>query len=848
MVVRRFMEGQHRGCGRGARHRCLAPVPGARAGSRRVVSARVSQRTLIGMLIVVAALGAMSGPMAAQETGGGAGPVARGKVVVEHETGDVDLPAAAAPLVSIAGSVSDSGRGSALGDARIELLGVGRSFGTRSTSDGHFRLGAIPAGRYTLRITRLGYEPFVLEDIPVAGKPGQSALNVAMRQRTVALSEMVITPGQFGLLQRGVSGTQAMSRASLQSVPQLGEDIYRAVSRLPGVTTDDFSAKFGVRGASGNDLYVTLDGLELVEPFHMKDVGGAFSIIDIQTLGQASLNTGGFSAEYGDKLGGVFTLTTTDPSTEGVHGSVAVSAMNARATLQGQFAGGKGGWVLSARPGYLDFALKATEMRDSIQPRYYDLFAKATYGLAGGGRLAIHALRAGDTFKYLKRDEPNIFSGYGSSYAWATWDQPFLDTRLRMQSVVSASAISWQRHGENHLPDGEQTAMIDDARSLDRIGVRQDWTFDASRSVLFKWGFDAKRESAAYDYVRVMGVLQPDGTRTGRDDSLSTIVAPRADKLAFYFAPRVQLLRSLVVEAGARLDRSSLTDESIVSPRLNVSWQPLDRTTVRAAWGGYSQSQSLFSLQAEDGVKSFGRAERAEQRTLGVEQGLWNGVSARVEAYERLLTRARATYVNVGGDMWLFPELLWDRTLIDRTAGRDRGVELSLVRKEARRADWSVSYALASSMDQIAGAWVPRASDVRHTVQGDWSFHPVSGSWRLSVGGVWHSGWPYTPTVLHVDTTSASPTDLAITTWRTPGALNSMRLRPYQRVDVRWTKYFHPAVGQLSVFGEVYNLLGTVNARGFWRDAAVRDGQVVLTTGEIHQWPRLPVAGFSWQF
>jgi TonB dependent receptor/TonB-dependent Receptor Plug Domain len=686
----------------------------------------------------------------------------------------------------------------------------------------------------------------VLDDVHLLRGRSDAALDVAMRQRTVALSEMVVTPGQFGLLQN-VTETRSMSRESLESVPQLGEDIYRAVARLPGVTTDDFSAKFGVRGMSGDALYVTLDGLELVEPFHMKDVGGAFSIIDIQTLGQASLNTGGFSAEYGDKLAGVFTLTTTDPSTEGVHGSVAVSAMNARATLQGQFAGGKGGWILSARPGYLDFALKATEMRDSIQPRYYDLFAKATYDVAGGGRVAIHALRAGDSFKYLKRDQPNLSSGYGSSYAWATWDQPFFASRLRMQSVVSASAISWQRHGEYHTPDGVQTALIDDARSLDRIAIRQDWTLDASRSVLFKWGFDAKREAASYDYFRVLGVAQSDKPREG-SDSVSTMLAPRADKLALYFAPRVQLLRSLVVEAGARLDRSSLTDEAIVSPRLNLSWQPLDRTTVRAAWGGYSQSQSLFSLQAEDGVTSFGRAERAEQRTLGVEQGMWRGVSGRAEAYERLLTRARATYMNVGGDMWLFPELLWDRTLIDRTAGRDRGVELSFAHKEARRADWAVSYALASSMDQIAGAWVPRASDVRHTVQGDWSFHPVSGSWRLSVGGVWHSGWPYTPTVLHVDTTSTSATDLAITTWRTPGALNSMRLRPYQRLDVRWTKYFHPAVGQLSVFGEVYNLLGTVNARGFWRDAVVRDGQVVLTTGEIHQWPRLPVAGFNWQF
>jgi hypothetical protein len=223
-------------------------------------------------------------------------------------------------------------------------------------------------------------------------------------------------------------------------------------------------------------------------------------------------------------------------------------------------------------------------------------------------------------------------------------------------------------------------------------------------------------------------------------------------------------------------------------------------------------------------------------------------VTARIEAYERRLTSARAKYANVGGDMWLFPEIVWDRTFIDRTAGRDRGVEVQLSRKDAPRADWSVSYALASSTDEIGGAWVPRSMDERHAVHGDWSLHPTNGSWRLSLGGVWHSGWPYTPALLQVDTVSASPADLAITATRTPGALNSMRLRPYHRIDVRWTKYFHLASGQLSMFGEVYNVLGTVNARGFWRDAEVKDGQVVLTSGEIHQWPRLPVAGFNWQF
>ena len=396
-------------------------------------------RASLVMLPVVVALALLPGRLSAQGAVRTDQPTDSGKVVIERSHGDIELPAIepdasrstptgagtsarsarAARLVRVGGMVRDTSDGATLGGARIELLGT--RFSARSGEDGQFRLGLVPAGSYTVRVTRIGYEPVTIADVALPQGNDEAPLGVSMQKRTVALSEMVITPGHFGLLQNGLASSQSLSRETLETIPQLGEDIYRAVSRLPGVTADDFSAKFGVRGGTGDELYVSLDGLELVEPFHLKDVGGAFSIVDIQTLGTASLNTGGFSAEYGDRLAGVFTLTTSDPRNDGVHGSIGVSAMNARATLQGGFAGGKGGWLLSARPGYLDVALKFTEIRDSIRPRYHDLFAKATYDLPGGGRIALHALHAGDSFKFLKKDEPNIFSKYGSNYAWATW-------------------------------------------------------------------------------------------------------------------------------------------------------------------------------------------------------------------------------------------------------------------------------------------------------------------------------------------------------------------------------------------------------------------------------------------
>jgi len=318
-------------------------------------------------------------------------------------------------------------------------------------------------------------------------------------------------------------------------------------------------------------------------------------------------------------------------------------------------------------------------------------------------------------------------------------------------------------------------------------------------------------------------------------------------KTALYFAPRFQLFPSLTAEVGVRYDHNTFPQESIVSPRLNLSWTPLAGTTVRGAWGKYAQSEALFGLHAQDGDTTFARAERAEQRILGVEHAFPFGMSGRIEAYDKRRTHARADYTNASGDIRLFPELSWDRLRIDRTAGRDRGVELQLSRAGGEQVDWSVGYALASSVDTVGGRAVPRSFDQKHAVHLDWSFHPVSNAWRLSVGGVWHSGWPYTPTKFLVDTiVNGSKTLLNYNP--TPGALNSERLPAYQRVDARFTRYVNTRSGRWSVFGEVYNLFDTVNIRGLTKNASVIGPRVSIRTVEVTQWPRLPIAGLTWEF
>ena len=66
------------------------------------------------------------------------------------------------------------------------------------------------------------------------------------------------------------------------------------MTRLPGVSSSDFSSRFTVRGGEDDEILITLDGMPLYEPFHQRDYsGGLFSIVDIETLQGIELNTGG---------------------------------------------------------------------------------------------------------------------------------------------------------------------------------------------------------------------------------------------------------------------------------------------------------------------------------------------------------------------------------------------------------------------------------------------------------------------------------------------------------------------------------------------------------------------------
>jgi len=727
----------------------------------------------------------------------------------------------------------------------VHLMFRDTRFESTSNDSGSFSFGRVPAGTYRLSASRIGFEP--LERTIVVDGHDQS-IDLAMTAIAIPLAAVIVTPGYFGIMQSGIGSSQTLTRAQIETVPQLGEDAYRALGRLPGVASQDFSAKFAVRGEPADELLVTLDGLPLVEPFHLKDMGDALSIVDLASLRGVELITGGPPAEYGDQLAGVFRLHTLAPRVDRARTSLGVSLTNVRGMSQGGFAGGRGAWLVSGRRGYLDLAFKIAHLADSLYPRYNDLFGKVTYALPRGD-LAVHVLRAADALRYQDSREPRLDSKHFSDYVWGTYTGDL--GSWRTEAVAWYGSLDRRRSGDGVDLNQEFTGVrVTDSRSFGTFGLKNDWSIPLGDRALFKFGADLRHERAEYAYTRRIErrIIADHGFLT-RIDTVADNLAPSGDVTAVYAAQRVRPIESLTLEAGLRYDRASATDDAALGPRLNVAWQPNDNSAFRISWGDYSQRQAIYDLQVQDGVQTFSHAEHAKQIVAGSEHTLPRGLTARIEAYSRRLSGIRPRYINATTNITAFPELGYDRVLLAPTDGRSQGVELSLAQPAGSHIDWTASYVRSSAMQVVNGIRTPRPNDQPHAVHVDWSAHSTSNKWRFTTSAIWHTGWPYTPDAIRIDTVVVTPnnTTFAHASW-TSGQVYSRRLPSYQRLDARWTRFFDTHSGRVSVFVDVYNVFNRTNVRDVRTNVSINRLAVSYGDEARELLPRIPSFGVNWEF
>ena len=743
----------------------------------------------------------------------------------------------------------------------VPLLGAEVGLDPRVTksvsadSEGRFTLRAVPEGSYRVIAAAPGFAPGEVS-IELSRESPSPELIIRLHAREVTLDSIDVV-GSYSIGRDAPARASALTAEELRELPHFGDDIVRAVTVLPGVTSNDASAEFNVRGSLSREVRYEIDGLEIFEPYHLRDYQGIFSIIDPDMLGGVDLYTGGFPVEYGDRSAGVLDLTTFTPSRRSYE--VGLSLLSAWGSAADRWE--RGSYFASVRRGWLDIVLdiageeeSETETRRGRGPTYWDVLSKVSFDLGPAQDLMVQALLSSDSNDEFEREledggfeEERTNSSYGNDYLWAR-HVALLGDNAVAESMVSIGRVDRDRRAAEESPSRD--FEIRDVRSQDVLQARQDFSWQLGDQHLVKSGWEARRYEAEYDYFNELALIDVVASAFGVEPITQFTGTFESDHLGLYLADRWEITPRFVIEAGARWDRHSLTDEDHVSPRINGLLDLGSGWRGRFAWGHFYQSQRPNELQVEDGETTFLGAERAEHRILGLER-TFRARSAswevRLEAYQRLIEDVRPRFENVFQTFVLNPETANDRILIEPGAAEAHGAELFLTRRGGGTFNWWINYAWSESKDTIDGRDVLRATDQTHAVNLGASWRPTP-RWSFSAVWIYNTGWPTTPVSAALGTgPDGEPIAIPVV-----GDLRSVRLADYHRLDVRASRRFARKRSVFELFIDVQNLYNRRNDAGFevdGNDFLIDDrGQAVYETSPETWLPLVPSFGVSWTF
>ncbi|MDR1652950.1 MAG: carboxypeptidase-like regulatory domain-containing protein [Prevotellaceae bacterium] len=217
-------------------------------------------------------------------------------------------------LRQIRGTVIDEASGEPIEFAAAVLTDVNPVVGTQTDSAGRFVLNNLPAGRYNLKISCLGYDPAIVAEILLTSAK-DAVVEVRLKESVVSMQEVVVTPK---VNKSAPLNAMTIASGRLLSVEEASrfaggmDDPARLAAAFAGVSSDVGNNGIVVRGNAPKSLQWRMEDVEIPNPNHFAEVttfgGGGLTSLSSNVLGNSDFFTGAFSAEYGNALSGVFDM------------------------------------------------------------------------------------------------------------------------------------------------------------------------------------------------------------------------------------------------------------------------------------------------------------------------------------------------------------------------------------------------------------------------------------------------------------------------------------------------------------------------------------------------------------
>ncbi len=652
---------------------------------------------------------------------------------------------------SIYGKVTDAVSNQPLIGVNIILEGT--NFGAATDLNGRYEINDVPTRTYRIKASIIGYSSKTKTDIFVrSSKPVEVDFNLA--EEVIKLQDVTVRSEYFSKAPTEVNSVRSLSYEEIRRSPGGFEDVIRALSILPGVAQADPGRNdLVVRGGAPSENLYIVDGIEIPNINHFGTqgaAGGPLSYINLDFVKETTFSTGGFSAEYGDKLSSVLKINLRKGREDRLGGKATISASMFGLNLEGPISKNSN-FIFSARRSYLDFIFKAAGF--GFVPEYYDVISKADFKLDNSNSISFLFLGAFDNVKYFNQ----------------TADQRFDNSRiLGSDQKQYATGISYQHLIQNGFFNIVLSRTFVDYNTLQRDSLlnpifknisreqenslKADLVYKFSSSTEISAGLEGKLAKFEAD------VLIPDFVTSFGDtlpiNSLNT--NDYYSKASAYINLNNIFFNRLKTNLGLRLDYfNPLEKKFYFGPRISASYVLTDLTSINASSGIYYQSPSYIWLAVNENKNNL-KNIRANHLILGIDHLLREDALIKLEGfykwyydYPTSLIRPYLILANTGagfsGSDNNFSSFGLE-PLTDKGKGVSRGIELSVQKKLSDLQFYGI-FSLTYSETRFTpldGITRPGVYDQKWilNLSGGYKFNE---KWEASMKFRFASGSPYTP-------------------------------------------------------------------------------------------------------
>lgn len=524
----------------------------------------------------------------------------------------------------------------------------GTTMGAATDHNGLYSITKVPVGDYTIIVRSLEFDSIA---VPVTVRDNQiTAKSVYLEKRTVQIQEVDISAKKEEAKTDPRVSVTSVTPKEIGVIPSVGgePDIAQFLQIIPGVIfTGDQGGQLYIRGGSPVQTKVLLDGITIYNPFHSI---GLFSVFETDVLKSVDVYTGGFGAEYGDRISAVIDVKTRDGNKNRLAGKISASPFLAKGILEGPLmklkeSGSSISFLLNTKISYLDKTspkLYSYVDEDGIPFSFNDYYGKISFNTSTGSKLNMFGFHFKDKATLTSGDNDGDGSEIENSadYEWNTLGLGCSYVIVPGQSkVIISGGLAYSDYDiVLYQPDGKP-------RNSSVGGFTLDMAFKYFiRNGEFQYGFDINGFKTVFEFYNQLGQIVDQNQNT--------------TELGFFIRYKKLIGKVVVLEPGMRVQYYASLTEPSFEPRLRAKFNVTDNFRLKVAGGIYSQNLisgksdrdvvNLFTsflsgpeetLYDASGEKTKNNLQKAYHAIGGIEYNLTKSLELNVEGYYKYLHR-----------------------------------------------------------------------------------------------------------------------------------------------------------------------------------------------------------------